>query len=119
MKAVRAAHAEKRDWRSELNKFLLAYRSTPHTTTGKSPAELLYGRKMSTELPEVGDLAVSEEPDIRRLGIAMQRKSGSVQITLTRGTRQQRSSFKREISCYWRRRRRISYDRTMRRSHTR
>ena len=62
LKAMRAAHAEKRDWRSELNKFLLAYRSTLHTTTGKSPAELLYGRKMSTKLPEVVDLAESEEP---------------------------------------------------------
>ena len=43
-----------------MNKFLLAYRSTPHVTTGKSPAELLYGRKMSTKLPEVADL---EEPE--------------------------------------------------------
>ena len=60
LKAMRVAHAEKRDWRLELNKFLLAYRSTPHVTTGKSPAELLYGRKMSTKLPEVADL---EEPE--------------------------------------------------------
>ena len=62
LKAMRAARAEKRDWRSELNKFLMADRSTPHTTTGKSPAELLYGMKMSTKLPEVGDLAESDEP---------------------------------------------------------
>jgi len=57
---MRVAHAEKRDWRSELNKFLLAYGSTPHLTTGKSPAELLYGRKMTTKLPEVADLEESE-----------------------------------------------------------
>ena len=61
LKAMRVAHAEGRDWRLELNKFLLAYRSTPHTTTGRSPAELLYGRKMSTKLPEVADLEESEE----------------------------------------------------------
>ena len=48
LKAMRVAHAEGRDWRLELNKFLLAYRSTPHTTTSRSPAELLCGRKMST-----------------------------------------------------------------------
>ena len=41
LKAMRAAQAEKKDWRSELNKYLLAYRSTPHTMTGTSPAELL------------------------------------------------------------------------------
>ena len=46
LKAMRAAQAEKKDWRSELNKYLLTYRSTPHTMTGTSPAELLYGRKL-------------------------------------------------------------------------
>ena len=51
-----------RDWRLELNKYLLAYRSTPHVTTGQSPAELLFGRKLSTKLPEVPDLEESEDP---------------------------------------------------------
>ena len=59
LKAMRVAHAEKRDWRLELNKYLLAYRSTPHITTGQSPAELLFGRKLSTKLPEVADLEES------------------------------------------------------------
>lgn len=35
-------------------KFLIMYRSTPHTTTGVSPAELMFGRKMRTKLPELG-----------------------------------------------------------------
>ena len=30
----------------ELNKHLKMYRATPHPTTGKSPAELLFARKM-------------------------------------------------------------------------
>ena len=47
LKAMVAVQVEKKDWRSELNKYLLAYRSTPHTITGKSPTELLYGRKLS------------------------------------------------------------------------
>lgn len=33
-------------------KYLLAYRSTPHTTTGVSPAELLYRRGIGTKIPE-------------------------------------------------------------------
>ena len=53
---MRAAHAEKKNWRTELNKYLLAYRSTAHTTTGKSPAEMLYGRNISTKLPDIGEL---------------------------------------------------------------
>lgn len=33
-----------------IHRFLLHYRSTPHTTTGKSPAELLFNRKINTRL---------------------------------------------------------------------
>ena len=64
LKAMRAAQTG----RSELNKYLLAYRSTPHTITGKGPAELLYGRKLSTNLPELTDFDDSDEathPEVR------------------------------------------------------
>ena len=44
-----------------MNKYLLAYRSTPHITTDQSPAELLFWRKLSTKLPEVADLEESED----------------------------------------------------------
>ena len=51
LKSIRAAHAEGKDWREELNKFLLEYRSTPHSTTGRSAAELLFKQKLSTKMP--------------------------------------------------------------------
>ena len=50
-KAVKIAMLEAGNWRQELNRFLRHYRATPHSTTGRSPAELLYGRKIKTELP--------------------------------------------------------------------
>ena len=50
------AHSEGRDWRKELQKFLLGYRSTPHTTTGVSPAILLFGREIRSKLPGVEEL---------------------------------------------------------------
>lgn len=68
LKATRAADAEMRDWRLESNKFLLAYRSTPHTTTGRSPAELLFIKKMSTKLPEIPDLDESGELGYQQTG---------------------------------------------------
>ena len=68
LKAMRVAQAERKNWRSELNKYLLAYHSTPHTMTGTSPAELLYGWKLSTKLPELADFGDSDEathPEVR------------------------------------------------------
>ena len=50
-KAIRTAHLEKRPWQQELPKFLLNYRTTPHSTTKVPPAELLYNREIRGKLP--------------------------------------------------------------------
>ena len=36
LKRLRIAQAEGRDWRSQMDDFLMMYRSTPHSTTGIS-----------------------------------------------------------------------------------
>jgi hypothetical protein len=51
-KAIRSAHHDNKDWKGEIFKFLLNYRATPHATTGKCPAELLYNRTVGTKLPQ-------------------------------------------------------------------
>ena len=61
LKRLQIAHAEKKDWKKELNVYLAAYRSLPHSTTGVSPAELLFGRKIRTKLPELSDVHVEQE----------------------------------------------------------
>ena len=53
---IKVACVEKKNWQNELNKFLLAYRSTPHTVIGESPAELLFGRKLRTKLPKLEEV---------------------------------------------------------------
>ena len=46
LKTMCLVQAEGKPWQQELQKYLFAYMSTPHTRTGVSPAELLYGRKI-------------------------------------------------------------------------
>ena len=52
-KAICTAVAENKYYKRVIFKFLLNYRATPHSTTGKSPAELLFNRKIHTKLPEL------------------------------------------------------------------
>ena len=53
LKTIRIAVSEGKDWKKELQQFLLTYRNTPHSTTGKSPAELMYGRQLRDNLPAI------------------------------------------------------------------
>ena len=46
------AVAENKNWRTELQTFLLHYRATKHATTNVSPAELLFNRSIKTKIPE-------------------------------------------------------------------
>ena len=66
LKAMRVSQAQGKDWRLELNKFLLAYRSTSHTTTGVSPAKLFFKMKLTTKLPEFTEGRESQ------MGVALQ-----------------------------------------------
>ena len=53
LKAIRIVQLKSKDWKREVQDFLFQYRSTPHTVTSLSPAELLMGRKLRDKLPQV------------------------------------------------------------------
>ena len=55
------AHAVGKPWQQELQKYRLAYRSTPHATIGVTPAELLYGKKIRAKMPEFENAEEEEE----------------------------------------------------------
>ena len=62
LKALKVAQVEGKDWRKELPQFLLAYRSTPQGTTGKTPAFLMLKRELRSKLPELrGDMDGCDE----------------------------------------------------------
>ena len=49
LKRIKIAQIEKRHWKEELGSFLIMYRTTPHSKTGVSPAELRFRRKSQGE----------------------------------------------------------------------
>ena len=74
MKRIRIAQLEQKDWKRALQVYLLAYRTTPHATTGRCPSELLFGREIRTKLPNsklpeisVRDEAVRDRDSERKL----------------------------------------------------
>ena len=51
-KMVHMAVAQRRDPRKVINSYLMAYQAAPHKTTGLSPFEMMFGRKMKRKLPQ-------------------------------------------------------------------
>ena len=55
-KCIKAAKAEGRSWRKELQAILCNYRTTPHATTGVAPAVLLLKRSLRNKLPQANHI---------------------------------------------------------------
>ncbi|XP_053384619.1 uncharacterized protein K02A2.6-like [Mercenaria mercenaria] len=52
-KSLKAAVSSKKNWRIEIYKFLMDYRTTPHVATGAAPATLLFNRTVKNKLPHI------------------------------------------------------------------
>lgn len=61
LKRLRIAQDLGKDWRLVLRQYLLKYHSTNHSVTGKSPAEIMFGRKIRNKLPSVPFTEVMDE----------------------------------------------------------
>ena len=61
LKRLRVAQAEGQNWKSDMGNFLMMYRSTPHSTTRISPAELLCGGRIMTKLPNLQEFSIEDE----------------------------------------------------------
>ena len=73
-KAIKSATAKGKSWRQELYKFLRNYRATPHVSTSRPPAELLFGRNIKVLLPEVPAPVLDEELRLRDYAQKAQQK---------------------------------------------
>ena len=55
MKVIRTAHIERKNWKSEVYRFLFTYRNSPHSTTQIPPSQLLFNRKCNFAIPNVNN----------------------------------------------------------------
>ena len=66
VKLIHTAVANKKDPKRAVQSYLMAYRATPHTVTGRSPAELLFNRSIQTKLPRaLRESQGTEDKEIR------------------------------------------------------
>lgn len=52
-KLVKTAKTENANWMTELHNLLRNYRNTPHSTTGETPASVIFSYKPRSKLPEI------------------------------------------------------------------
>ena len=65
LKTLKIANSEKKNIKREMYKYLLAYHTTPHQTTGVPPAELMFKRKLRTKLPQLESMRSQSDENVR------------------------------------------------------
>ncbi|XP_024891451.1 uncharacterized protein K02A2.6-like [Temnothorax curvispinosus] len=65
LKRIKITQLERKDWKQEILDYLLMYRSSPQASTGVSPAELMFGRKIKTKMPELRGIRNNLDEAIR------------------------------------------------------
>lgn len=53
LKRLKIAYSENKNLKEELDEYLYMYTATPHSTTGRSPAEMMFGRKFNEKIPTI------------------------------------------------------------------
>ena len=61
LKSMRIVQAEGKNWRKELVHYFATYRTTSHSVSGVCPAELSFGRKIRTKMPELRETTVNDD----------------------------------------------------------
>ena len=61
LKRIKIAQIEKKDWRKEIESFLVMHKTTPQSTTGVRPTERMFRRKLRTRIPGIEELQVDDQ----------------------------------------------------------
>ena len=74
LKRARISQALNQDWQDELNKYLLMYRTTPHSTTGESPSMMLFNKNIRDKIPCINNSIIKDDEEIRDKDGLMKKK---------------------------------------------
>lgn len=89
LKRMQIAQVEKGDWKEAVLTYLVAYRNTPHPSTGVCPSEMLFGRKLRTKQPRVNKWTTQFESQPHEL---IDRCGSSVVIKSPEGSQYRRNT---------------------------
>ncbi|XP_055839723.1 uncharacterized protein K02A2.6-like [Episyrphus balteatus] len=64
LKRLIISQNEKGNWQEDLQDYILMYHSTPHSTTLKTPAELMFKRNIRDKLPSINQLLDGDHEDV-------------------------------------------------------
>lgn len=64
-KRLQISRLNNADWNKDLQAFLLNYHATPHSTTGKTPAELMIKRKIRDKVPHIEEVIDGDDGEVR------------------------------------------------------
>lgn len=74
-----------RNWIDDLQEYLLMYRATPHSTTLKTPSELLFGRNIRDKIPSIHQPIETDE-EVRDRDL-MEKEKGRIYADKRRGAK--------------------------------
>ena len=105
-KATRSTHAERKIWKKHFHKFLLNNQTTPHCTTGFTPALLLFNIKFETNLHH---LLTTTKLIVRKSKEKMMRQKLKWKFMLIHDLRQSHLGLMLAIWCWYVKQNRTSF----------
>ncbi|UYV85033.1 hypothetical protein LAZ67_X004344, partial [Cordylochernes scorpioides] len=73
-KQFNSSSEEGKDWKEDLSRILMSYRTTPNRCTGKTPAFLLFSREIKTKLSSLVNDAEEDESNIKEFNMVYKEK---------------------------------------------
>ncbi|UYV71889.1 K02A2.6-like, partial [Cordylochernes scorpioides] len=73
-KQFNSSSEEGKDWKEDLSRILMSYRTTPNRSTGKTPAFLLFSREIKTKLSSLVNDAEEDESNIKEFNMTIDKE---------------------------------------------